>query len=96
MKASAVGVGSLEVLGKLAAVGFNIGLVFRCLATLDLFFAFGFCNELVKFFLALGGVDVDATEASWVACGEECHCGGVKSEREKSERVKSERVKSEK
>ena len=53
VEASAVGVGTLEVLGKLAAVGFNVGLILRCLATLDLFFALGFGHELVKFILAL-------------------------------------------
>ena len=73
VQASAVGVGFLEVLGKLATIGLDVGTVFWRLATLYLLFALGFLDELVELVLALGSVDVNATEAAGVTRGEEGH-----------------------
>ena len=53
VQAPAFGVCSLEVLSELAAIRFDVGLVFRRFATLDLFFALGFCHKLVEFVLTL-------------------------------------------
>ena len=71
MQASAVGVGSLEVLGELATVGLDVGTILGCFATFDLLFALGFGNELVELVLTFGGINMYAFEATRAAGGEE-------------------------
>ena len=64
MEALAVGVGTTEVLGELAAIGLYIGGVVHVFAALKLFFTFGFCHEAVELVFAFAGVDVYAAEAT--------------------------------
>jgi len=64
MEPLAVGVGTVEVLRELAAVGFYIGGIMHFLAALQLFFALGLGHEAVELVLALAGIDVYATEAA--------------------------------
>ena len=64
VQATAVGVGLLEVFGKLATIGCYVGLIFGGLATLYLLLTLRLLDEAVEFLLTFGGVDVDATEAA--------------------------------
>lgn len=80
MKAATVRVGLLEVLGKLAAIGLYVRLVFRCLTALDLFLTLGFSHKTVEFVLSLGSIDMDAMEAPRFTCLKEGHMLLMKNE----------------
>lgn len=73
VQATTVGVGLLEVLGKLTAIGGDVGLVVGRLAALYLLLALGILDEAVEFLLTFGGVYVDTAEAAWFTGGEERH-----------------------
>ena len=70
---SAVGVCLAEVLGELAAIGFDIGHILGLFALSNLLLTLGLSDKTIEFILAFGGVDVDATETTWTAGGEEGH-----------------------
>ena len=70
MKAPTVGVGLLKVLGKLASVRLNVGLVFGRLATFYLFLALCLGHEFVKFVLALGSINMHTLKSSGASSGE--------------------------
>ena len=76
VQALAVGVCLLEILGKLAAIGRDIGRICWRFAICYLLFALGFGHEAVEFILALGSVDVYAAKTAGTAGGEEGH-GGI-------------------